>query len=261
MRRKGRWTVLRAISNISSVAFIYRASNPSEIFFEIKDDGHPIKLVRRTLCPIGGNWIGESARGDRGPLDTVRREIREELSLERPVRTWELQAFGGESVDQFAPTPISDLQVTRDHLLSLSAVKEAINRMLMPFGTYLNTVTKEAMTRADPGNTREGYTGLSCYWLAPLDEQTWHVLVKLQSDFGNLSNESLTVMTNVHEIVERQICGAFAHERVLQRFFLAMGFQEAKRMPLTEGTASVCAGSALASYEDYLEIYDVQKRP
>ena len=45
-----------------------------------------MKAFRRCLCPIGGNWIGETAKGDLNPHSTFKREIIEELALEKNIQ-------------------------------------------------------------------------------------------------------------------------------------------------------------------------------
>ena len=70
-----------SVSNMSAVGIIYPSFNPGLLFLEIKDDGHPVKLVRRQLCPIGGNWIGEAGRQDTNPFATYLRELEEETGM------------------------------------------------------------------------------------------------------------------------------------------------------------------------------------
>ncbi len=253
----------RSVTNIASVGIIYRKSDPREIFIEVKDDGHPIKLVRRQLCVIGGNWIGDGAKQDRGPLDTFRRELEEELSFDRPLKTGgDLQALGLlAEAEIFAPSPEPTKKVSVDDRTQLKYLKAVISESAVPFGAFTNTITKVAMDTVDPENKRDNFIVLACYWTVPLAEPEWQKLRDLQQRFGNLSNESITLLTSLDEIIATGVKTSFAHDRVLQRFFLAMGFSEAKNLPLVEGLESVFEGPVLASYEDYLEQYEIAKRP
>ncbi|HEY4510354.1 MAG TPA: hypothetical protein VJJ73_00775, partial [Candidatus Paceibacterota bacterium] len=245
--------------NISSVGIIYRGESPDEIFIEVKDDEHPIVYARRKLCFIGGNWIGEGAKSDRGPLDTFKRELREELSFDRPIRSSvELRLLGmATGTEEFKPSPQST-QPTELDRHQLENLKLVICRGIAPFGTFLNTVPKKVLDAADPENKREGFTTLACYWVCALDEVRWRSLCLLQKKFGNLSNESLTLITTLHEIIESGT-RMYGHDLALKNFFIAMGFPEARKIVNYIECEEV--GTALATYEDYLERYEVVKRP
>lgn len=250
------------ITNIASVGIIYRGRNPGEMFMEVKDDDHPIKLVRRQLCFIGGNWIGAGAKNDRGPLDTFRRELQEEFSFKRPIRTSvELKLLGLAETETFAPFPEPTQPVSDRDRHQLEELKTAICEGCAPFGAFANTVTKAAMDAADPENTRESFTTLACYWAAPLAESWWRILKDLQNKFNNLSNESITLLTSLDEILAHGTRTAFGHDYVLRQFFLAMGLSEAKKLPLVNNIASLHMGTALASYEEYLGHYDITRKP
>ena len=156
------------VLNIAGVGIIYRASNPRELFIEVKDDGHPIKLVRRQLCFIGGNWIGETAKGDRKPLDTFRRELGEELSFDRPIRnSVELALLGLANIKEFAPTPNPSAEATEQDIADLNDLKRVMTNSAIPFGDFLNTIPKAALDSADSENKRDGFTTLASYWEIP----------------------------------------------------------------------------------------------
>lgn len=250
------------INNISGVGIAYRNSDPSQVFIEIKDGGHPIPLVRGQLCFIGSNWIGEAARLDVNPFFTFKREFREELSFEKPLRsTEELVKLGlADFIRLDRPENSTTGEPTIANQIVLRALKEAAQAAL-PFGDYLNTVTAEAMTAADPQNKRGGFTTLASYYLVPVLEPLWNELTRLQNKFGNLSNESITLITSLGEIVERKLCAAFGHDRVLQEFFLSAGLKRAREMALVPHITSVPAHRPFPTYNDYLAIYDVAKRP
>jgi hypothetical protein len=253
----------QVVTNTSSVGIIARASDPSQIFIEAKDDGHPIKLVRRALCFIGGNWIGPAAKADADPLATFCREVSEELCLEKPaVSTVELRLLGLQSDGDFTyRAPTNNVPVKPGDERTLAEIKAQIMESAIPFGSFLNTVTREAMQSADPECKRDGFTTLCNYFVVTLDEPHWSNLTRLQMKFGNLSNESLTLLTSAEEIANLGTKGSFAHERVLQQFFLANGITAAAGMVLTPNQSSVYAGPVFNSYTALLERYDVLKRP
>ena len=203
--------MLRTITNISGVGIIFREKNPSEIFIEIKDDSHPIKLVRRCLCLIGGNWIGNMAKFDKSPLDTFRREVKEELSFERPIRNEKELEFLGviNKSEIFEPTFKSARPVTQKDIETLTDIKNVICEKCIPFGAFLNTITKVAMDVADPNNTRESFTSLECVYVIPMNEYYWEQLEFLQNAFGNLSDESIRVITSLDKIIDNNINSAF----------------------------------------------------
>lgn len=252
----------KRINNISSVVVPFWKADPSQVFIEVKDNTHPLKLVRGGMCPIGGNWIGPAAVNDINPLATVRREVLEEMTLNsNPVSTEALVELGLASVAQ-------DYEVCRSQGLvsvldeeMLSEVVSAIVSSMCPFGSYLNTTTREAILSADPISNREAFTTLSCYYTSALDNRVWGLLIQLQRKFNNLSNESITLVTSLDEVLACGLSGAFVHEQPLQQFFLAMGLRQAKHMRIVAGQTSVFAGPPLASYADYLVVYDVAKKP
>ena len=252
------------VTNISSVGLIYRSFNPAEVFLEIKDDGHPIKLVRRQLCPIGGNWIGEAAKRDSNPNDTFVRELGEELSFERSIRdSVDLALLGVAELEKFAPAPAPNVGVDTEDIEDLEDLKWVMGMQATVLADdYLHTVSKDALDAADPENKRDGFTTLTSYWSVPLAEKDWRRLVRLQEKFGNLSGESITLITSLDEIVKTDTRIAFGHDRVLQRFWLERGFAKAANLILVPGITSVSAGHrSLSSYRYYLARYDVAKKP
>ncbi len=228
----------------------------------MKDDGHPIKLYRRGLCCIGGNWIGEQAKNDLNPLATYKREVGEELSFGKTTAsTLELRLLGLQPEGNFYSVPTTGVVPSTDDESALMEIKNILTSRCAPFGTWINFITKRALDAADQKNTREGFSTLSCYWTTALKEDEWKTLVGLQKKFGNLSNESITVVTSLDEILESGVSGAFVHEQVLQQFFLSFGFKEAMKMRIIPHQTSTYAGTALASYDEYLERFEVVKHP
>ncbi len=253
---------MEQISNISSVAIIYRKSNPNQVFIERKDYTHPLILVRGGLCFIGGNWVGVAAINDLGPRDTVLREMIEELMLKaKNVNTQELVDLGlANSIENYI-TQISHTEIEEADQIILDEIITAIKNELTPFGSYLNTVTREAILTADPTSTRDGFTTLSCYFEVGLDEENWEKLTYLQEKYSNLSNESESTILSLEEIIEQNLSGAFCHEQVLRDFFLSKGLTDAHNMRIIPDQTSVYVDPPLATYTEYLEIYDIAKMP
>ena len=252
----------QCVNNVASVGLIIRKADPSQIFIEVKDDGYPMKAFRRTLCPIGGNWIGEAARYDRSTLNTFHRELREELLLEKhTASTLELKLLGHIPDDNFYNVPTKEQIATEDEVRLLEELKQVMIENCIPFGDYINVVTKEVLDLADPKNESDGFTSLVSYWIVALNEAYWQNLTKLQNRFGNLSNESITVITTLDEIVREGVKIAFGHDRVLQQFFLCYGLELARNIQLIDGIFSQEVGKPMASYKDYLEKYEIKKKP
>ncbi|MFC1789734.1 hypothetical protein ACFLYY_02020 [Patescibacteria group bacterium] len=254
-----------SVNSISGVGIIFLATNPSQIFIETKDDRLPIKIFRRGLCPIGGNWIGEAGKKDQNAWDTFCREVNEELNFESiVVSTRELRLLGLIPKDSFYRTPrlSYDYKPNAKETETFNNLKKFITSVRKPFGDYIITISKEVLDRADPENKHKGFSGLVSYWLVALPEDYWKQLVNLQNVFGNLSNESISTITSLKEIVDaKDVRFAYGHDRPFQDFFLSRGFQLAKKIPLIEGIIHRKVGMPLSSYSKYLDMYDVRRRP
>lgn len=252
---------MKNILNIASVAIVYKASDPSKIFLEIKDNTHPLLLVRNKFCFIGGNWIGKEAISDKGPLDTIRRELKEELTLtKKNVNTKELVELGIATQSEEYQV-LSQAQPSEYDIIMLRELARIISNKLTPFGLYLNTVTSKAILSADPNSTRDGFTSLCCYWKVALNDTHWMHLSYLQDTYKNLSNESISAMLSLEEIIGKNIYGAFCHDKVLKDFFLSMGLTRAHKMKIVPNQKSVYAGPIKETYEEYLKEYNVIKKP
>jgi hypothetical protein len=250
------------VDHVSGVGIIFRESDPSQIFIEIKDDGLPIKAFRRGLCPIGGNWIGEPGKKDQNTLDTFRREFNEEITCKRMIAsTLELHLLGHAPEGNFYQTPRTDYTPSDKEIETLDNLKKFITNAREPFGDYIIDMPKAVFDRADPDNKQEGFNVLVSYWLVALSEKQWGQLVDLQNKLANLSNESITIITSLKEIVDAGIKSSYGHDRPLQEFFSNQGFQLAYKLPLTNGIICRKVGMPLASYSDYLDIYDVKRKP
>ena len=245
-------TAKTAITHVAAVAIIYRKSDPTHLFMEVKDDGFPNPFVRRKLNFIGGNWIGDGAANDRSPLDTLNREIWEELSLERGARsTAELDLLGYPESEAFKPTPISDETVTEFNENDLEYVIGMICKDLRDWGSFLHF--------AHP--TLGGGSALVAYYESALDEGTWKTLVDLHAKFGNLSNEAPTVIITADEILDKRLGVAFGHAPALQGFLLGHGVNRAYDLPVMSGIHVVPVGPTPDSYEWILERYEIERKP
>lgn len=252
----------RKVNGLAAVGIIFRRANPAQQFLEVKDDGHPICHARRKLCFIGGNWIGEHAKADKCPYDTFCRELDEELSFDRPMRnSLEYALLGVSAQETFEPTPEPAIRAASCDQEALLYLKRVIAALAFPFGDYINTVPKAALDAADPQNKREGFNGLASYWQVSLNEEDWQLLESLQKKFNNLSNESITLITSLEEILARRMEAAFAHDRVLQKFFLSHKLTAAWNMPMVPGLNSEAIGPPLRDYKEYLAKYDVARHP
>lgn len=250
------------VDHIAAVAVIILVGEPRRLFVEIKDDGLPIKAFRRTLCPPGGNWISEAARNDYGPRDTLARELTEEFSLRNePASTRELRLLGDIPTGEFYRVPSLGVEPTETDTRSFEELKCVIIQGCLSFGDFMVTVPKAVFDRADPQNRREDMTYIVSYWVSVLQQKHGKKLAVLQRKFGNLSNESITLITSLKEIAEVGMKWAYGHDKPLRQLFLDMGLLAAERLPLTDGTSADLIGPSLDSYADYLKRYNVLRRP
>jgi hypothetical protein len=222
------------------VAFIYPRNKPGKIFLEVKDPSYTLGVFRGQLCPIGGNWLGELAREDSGPLDTLRREVGEELCLTRYAGTQ-------------SPTS-EDIQ-------ALGRLKGAICSKELALGTYLCKIGKEALGMDSSGSAYDEFLVLSSYWRVPLDDGLWELLESLQRKFGNLSCESQTCVTSLDEILSSGARVAFGHDEALREFFASIGLPRGRSILPTPGIRSVFAGWNSKTYEECLRRCDIAQRP
>ncbi|TSC82872.1 MAG: hypothetical protein G01um101420_54 [Parcubacteria group bacterium Gr01-1014_20] len=249
------------VNNIASVGIIYRESNPAEVFLEEKDVTHPVKLFRNRLCLIGGNWIGVAAKKDLGTPQTLKREIEEEISLiKKNATTLELKLLNITKDKKSYVTPRKKVAPSEKDLRLLRELKKVLTKSPKALGDFMHTLPKTLLT----GNKRDKKTNfvvLCSSWSIALNEKDWQILVTLQAKFENLSNESRTLITSLDEIVKKGAKFVFGHDRAIQKFFLSHRLNKAKSIKLDQGVTSKFLGAPLASYQKYLEKYDVQKNP
>jgi len=246
------------ISNIGVVGIIIRGKKPREVLLEIKDDGSPKKAWQRHINPIGGSWKPQ----DQNPLDTLRRELKEELSIAkgcfRPVK---LHLLDQKPQGEFYPVATNGPPPTSEDWCSLNYIKQVIAERYAPFGDYIITVSQAVLDSADPDNAHVGYSVIHSYWIAVLNEEEWNNLTALQEKFGNLSNEAVTVITTVDEIVKTGIKTAFGHDQPLKEMFLSFGLPLAQQYPLIDGIKCRMVGPPMISYKEYLNHYNIVRKP
>lgn len=259
---------------ISAICITYRKEDPREIFIDMKDATYPVKAFALKLLGLGGNWVGPGAINDGNPKGTVSREIKEELSVRKPlgkVDDAELaqilgQATSTRNIDR------NNVEPSEADLDDLEIIKRTIVDSLTHFGDYIEFVPKMVFDRTDPENKRlfdraEGgektsdFQGLVSVWIAGLEDNVWTKLVRLQSKFGNLSNESISVITSLGEIVERKIEAGWGQDRVLRDFFQSFGFNETNCFPLIPDVEATPTGKHFETFEEYLEHYAVVRHP
>lgn len=250
------------INNLCSAGIIYRASNPTQVFIEVKDNTYPLVAFRKHLCPIGGNWIGSSAKKDRSPLDTFKREIREELDLiKTSARNLELRLLDIERKIKTRQIYRKRASIKGGDREVLKEIKDFIIKNINPFGDFLITIPKLLMRRDDHGYLYDKTFFICSYFSVALTEDIWQKLSALQKKFGNLSNESVTFITSADEIVKNRLKTAFGHDRVLKEFFLAQGLMGLKSFPVIKNIKTKFLGLSLRSYQEYLAKYEVIKNP
>ncbi len=250
-----------SVGNISAAGIIYKESDPSQIFVETKDSGYPVKVFRNCICLIGGNYIGDGAKSDQNPCDTFLRESDEELSFEKKLITQEeyekIGIFGGKAYHAAA---CKKEPATYD-VFDLCDLKAAIRERARHFVDSIQHVPKSVFASADQTSKRDDLTGLNSCWAVPLDDDTWETLFDLQDNFGNLSNESISFLTSLNEILTSNIRCSWGYDRILQKFFLEHGLAEAENMAMVPGVEVKFLGEAMPSYGHYFQKFRVANHP
>jgi len=247
---------IEQLTNCASVGIIYRASDPSQVFLEIKDAGYPRKVFVGMGCLIGGNWAGEAAKNDLSPIDTFRREVEEELSFENalvdPIELKQLHDVTDlKSLDigrrRSNVTPIHlDLYV-------LKILVKTIKERAAPYRVHIVTVPERVFRRGESKYSKGDVKTLVSYYTIGLAEFEWAFLAALHQKFGNLSNESITLITSLDEIVEMGFQVSWGHDQALRMFFLDHGFEKARKMAMVPGITTRYLGQPANSYKTYLE--------
>lgn len=252
------------VNNVASVAIIYPTEDPSQVFHCEYDEGYPTVVFRRKDNPMGGNWIGPLAASDRGPKDTLRRELEEELVLSGPPADQsELVDLG--LLDQVDPNEAvpgkSSVVIDPNDACTLDKIRSYIQRALRPWGSYYHHVPKAVFDTADSQNKKGDISTFVCCWLAALGPGVWSQLELLQKKYGNLTNEGYTRITSLSEIVRDGRLIAWGHRQAYYDFWMTRGLTQACLVPRIEGILSIYAGPIPRSYQEVLRNYDVLRTP
>lgn len=120
---------------------------------------------------------------------------------------------------------------------------------------------EKVFKQAEENYSRGDHKGFSCYFTVGLHENEWNILVSLQNKFGNLSNESVTIITTLNELVETRFPISWGHDQALKKFFLDKGLENAKNLNIIPGITMEYIGQPTLTYKEYLEQSDFLKKP
>ena len=260
----GRMGRMEQLTNCASVGIIYRVSDPRQVLLDLKSAGYPRKTFAGMGCLIGGNWIGEAAKSDLSPLNTFRREVEEELSFENvlvdPVELKQLH-------DVTDPVSL-DIGRLRSNVTPLSSdadllkmLVKIIKERVVSYRVHIVTVPEAAFRRKEPNYAKGDIKTLVSYYKVGLAEFEWAFLAALQRKFGNLSNESVTVVTSLDEMVETGFQISWGHDQALRRFFLDNGLEEARKMVMVPGIKTAYLGEPASSYRHYTDCFKFKVTP
>lgn len=250
------------VNNIAAVGLFYRKFSPTRIFLEMKDDGYPFEVFRNHLNMIGGNWIGDVALADKNPRDTFVREVCEELSFERDLidsGDYEKLGFGAHAPYR---QKINSVMPTAKDNESLAELKECVRNNAQAMGDFIFHTPAEVFARVPQKKVREALTALVSFYAVPVPYGLWNELSRIQEKFENISNESVTVLTTVGEIVKNNLAFGWGQEKLLTHFMYVT--QERKSMwyfPGVSGIEMEAMGDPLPSYDEYLKKYEITKHP
>lgn len=223
------------VFNCASVVIIYNRDYPSNIFLQQKDPGLPnIFGQDQALCPFGGNWLGDEAVDDRGPYETLCRELKEELWPKREV------CVSSEVYDMW--------RVSVESILS----------NLLPYRVAL-VETATSVLDLMPGNQKTGFVTRVSYFICPLENDVWQNLETLQSSLDNLSSEGNSCIVTLEEIRASNLRVAYSHDHMLKLFFLEKGLDvEGMNMYSNPPIKEV---DWLDTYTEILNTFDIEKKP
>lgn len=252
--------MITVVNNFCSIGIIFPIANPRFIFTDIKWQ-YPVKAWDNMICPQGGNWFGPDAKSDGGPLDTLRRELSEELSFEKSTSGDELSKILDIPAGPAVSIPAGNRPPTEEEKTHLREIVDALTKNIVPFGDFYSFMPRSILDAADPANQRGDAAAIVSAWCIPLSSEAWNKLAELQKTFGNLSNESRSVITSIDRMIASHTYIAFGHDRILQAFWQAMGIAESKNVPLVEGIEHRLIGTARSSWTDYFDEWNPTKRP
>lgn len=249
----------RRAENCSSVGIIHREACPGWVFMTTKTPGYPRRAYVGKGLFVGGNWVGPKAASDRTPLGTFIRELREEISFGNPVADpAEMDTLFGAGHLGHEPEPRNIVASNEDEV-ALAQIVAAIESCAKPFGAFFQDIRRAVFDSGSPKNKAGDYHGLVHVFQAPLPDNIWFSLVDLQTKYGNLSNESQSVITSIWEIVEKRIQIAWGQDNVLADFFAENGF-DVDDMTMFANTETDRV-APWESYDDLILKVDVEKIP
>lgn len=243
--------------------FAYKVSDPGQIFLDIKTADYPWRIFASRMMFIGGQWIKEAAIHDNNPFATFVREVTEELSFERPRISTEEMRVVCPLVDYDSyVAPGGDVPATLNDEQGLAQVKA---RLIDPlrvraFGDYYIRTPERLIQTLQPEYLGGDLTALFSIFTVGLEDDEWDRLAHLQAKFGNLSNESQSVIISIDQVLAGSIAFASGYDQIARDFWISQGFPAAAGIPIQE-IEVVRIGDLLASYVDYLARYDVLNRP
>lgn len=245
-----------------NVAVLVIHGYKGKILIERKTENYPYKVFAGYGLIIGGTRIGDDAKNDKGPFDTAIRKIREEFSFERPIIGLDrLNELFNESRQGAYQIPKSNWSPSETDRSALEHIKWAVRKFSRPLGDFEIFVPGEIIKDKNPEWARGDVKYLLSAWSVGLPFPDWEILTDLQNKSGNLSKESLTIITDLSQIMETGLQFAWGHDHVLRYFFLRMGLREALDFPLFPGISAEYCGSPLGTYDDYERFYNIAKKP
>jgi hypothetical protein len=252
------------VQNFASVGIIYLLSDPRQILVEAKTPDYPVKCFAGRLLIIGGNWAGPNAIADLTPRATLIREFSEEFGFDKPMaNTGELaEILGGGKIEDYHVESNPGFTPNESAASQLFLLRKFIMDGYRPFGTFVPFIPEKIFRQADPDYNKGDFRYLVSVFSVGLDDVTWQSLLLLQQEAGNLSNESLTVITSAQQIISTGWETAWGQDQVLQQFFQHHGIAEASNFPLIGGVETIRTDlNPDATYEEYLKDFTPTKRP
>jgi hypothetical protein len=194
-------------------------------------------------------------------LGTYIREIQEELSFGNPaVDPKEMDVlFGKGHVGH--PPALRDIHPIPEDEVALTKLVQSVLLHATPFGAFVATAERSVLDMGNPKNKMGDYSGLVSVFSVPLPDDEWFALVDLQAKFGNLSNESQSIVTSIWEIAEKGFKIAWGQDRILRDFFSQHGFSKEADTMLLMPYTRVHEVSFCDTYEGYMREYDIDKIP
>lgn len=247
------------LNSITSVGFIVREANPADIFITMKDGNLIHRMFQWTLCPFGGNWVGDAAKNDVAPIDTFRRKFSSDFATKFQMRDFSEELALG-FLKESDVEPVDKRGISRDQGTMFVDVRKAILNKVKPWKDYLVPIGRNFLNLA-PRNQHDGFLSLVSYSVAELNEEEWASLMELQKVFGNLSRRDVSWITSLEEVISRQFHFAYGHETAMKGFWLEMGYPAARNLPSFPHLTNKPLGAPRSSYREYLDEYDVLCHP